>query len=186
MTGMVDRIRAVFAHVDGWSDWKRSWLITFSVGCWVFIFLTIWSVYAATHLIDRYVPSEPGTMVTQDHQSYQVLDMRQTEVIVDGEEQTTSNADTVWVVVDLEVTIDKKLDVVLCDLPLVAVGKRTWKSETFYSREIPTWCDSEEFTVGKPYPVQLIYQVPTKYVDQVYGVVLEDPSSPAPSIVLRP
>jgi hypothetical protein len=179
--------RGLLERVQSWPEWTRAWLITLSIGCWVLTCIAVWAVYAGTHVNTRYLQSEPGASVTDYNQvTYRALGIRQTEVIVDGDEMTPSNANTVWVVVDLELTIPHPVETVGCALPLVAEGGRTWESETFYSRELPSWCDSDEIKPGQPYHFQLIFQVPVRYADQVYGVSVEDPSSPAPAIVLRP
>jgi hypothetical protein len=180
-------LSALLQRADGWSERTRAWMITIVAACCVGIFASIWAVYASTHLNTRYVQAEPGAAATVQDITYRVHDIRQTDVIIDGDEQVPALANTTWVVVDLELMVPRKLEVIGCSLPLVAVGKRTWDSQTFYSRDaIPTWCDSEDVTPGRPYGFQLIYQVPLKYADQVYGVGVEDMTSPVPVTVLTP
>ncbi|HEY9292002.1 MAG TPA: hypothetical protein VIP98_12035 [Microlunatus sp.] len=171
------------------SDRTRSWIVAMIAFCGVLIFLSIWTTYASTHVNDRYEQLPPGATATVDESTFRVLNLKQTEVITDGEDSKPAAADSVWVVATMELTLSHKVDTPGCGLELVGAGKHTWEPRSdFYDRALPGYCGDTDrpITPGKPWRFEQIFEVPTKYVDQIYGVVAVYHGDAAPMKVLRP
>jgi hypothetical protein len=181
-------IGAVWRDPERLSDRARSWLVFGVVVCATLIFLSIWVTYAATHVYERFEQQPAGSSVTVAGNTYRLISLTRTDEVVDGGESKPSSAHATWVIAELELTIPRKKDTIGCDLRLLADGKRQWDSQTFYSRKLPNYCgDSDHpITPGQPWRFEQIYEVPTKFADQIEGVAVTDHSSAAPMKVLRP
>lgn len=175
-------------HPERLSDRARAWLM-----CWIaiscaLIFLAVWSTYAATHVYPRFEQQRPGEPVTVDGISYRLLRLTRADEVADGDEIRPASAHTVWVIAELELTIPGRRDSMGCDLRLLAAGKRAWDAEGFYNRRVPNYCGDTDHPIRPrmPWRLEQIYQVPTKYADQIEGVAVTDHSSAAPTKVLQP
>jgi hypothetical protein len=170
------------------SDRARSWLIFMIVSCAALIFLAIWVTYAATHVYDRFEAQPAGSSVTVDGNTYRLVKLTRTDVVVDGDETKPASAHATWVIAELELTIPRQKDTIGCSLRLLAEGKRQWDAETFYDRRLPNYCgDSDHpITPGKPWRFEQIYEVPTRFADRIQGIAVTDHSSSAAMKVLLP
>ena len=188
---LVARDRDRLAHrprfAEGINDRGRSWLMAgIAFGC-VGIYLCIWMTYAGIHTYSRYQQLPPGAVSTVDGVSYKVLKLTRTDVIVNGDETRASHAGATYVIAELEITTKKKDPA--CTIQLVADGKRTWESEAdFFDRRLPQYCGDYDHPVtpGKPWRLEQIYLMPSKFADRLYGVAVADASSPAPIKVMTP
>lgn len=179
-------LTAVLRWADDWNPRQRSWAMFVAALCAVLIFVSIWTVYSASHTYDRYRQVDPNTSVKLDSTTYRILRMRQTKRISDGDSTRRAGANATWVVVDLQATVSEKTETPCTELALVGPAKRSWKSRTsLFNRELPSHCP-DKVTVGKPFHYQLIFRVPTKFTDQIFGIGVDDPASAGPITVIRP
>lgn len=169
-----------------WTQRQRSWATVVITLCAVLIFLSVWAVYAASHTYDRYRQLDAGASMKLRTTTYRVLKMRQSKVVTDGGRDHPARANTRWVIADMRIIVSKKTGTPCTDLDLVGPGKRTWTSNSdFFHRKMPTYCN-DKIRVDQPFHYQLIYEVPTKFVDKIYGIGVDDASSSKPTKVLRP
>lgn len=169
------------------TDRGRAWIMAAMAFACVLIYLSIWMTYAGTHTYSRYQQLPAGGSTSVDGISYKLIKLTRTEVIVDGDETKPSQAGTIYVIAELEITTDKKDPA--CSPELVADGKRTWEATTeFFDRKLPQYCGDYDNppTPGKPWRFEQIFLIPAKFGDRLYGVAVPDLSSPAPTKVLTP
>ena len=58
-----------------------------------------------------------------------------------------------------------------CSFAILGPERRTWEPNTDYvSRDLNSRCPREEMTIGQPWPVEVIFQVPESYVGELAGV----------------
>ncbi|QDP94767.1 hypothetical protein FOE78_01510 [Microlunatus elymi] len=174
------------------SDRARSWIVAMIAFCCVLIFLVVWTTYATTHTKDRFEQLPAGATGTLAESTFRVLELKQTEVMTDGEDQHPSDANEVWVVATMDLTLSHPVRNPTCTLELVAEGNRTWEPVTteFFDRSLPQYCggdtDEHPIKVGQPWRFEQVFRVPTRFVDHIYGVALVDHGTAAPMKVLRP
>lgn len=153
----------------------------------VLIYLCIWMTYAGIHTYARFQQLPAGVTTTVDGVSYKLTGLTRTDVIGNGDETRRAQAGATYVIADLEIVASKKSP--NCSVELVADGKRTWESNTdFFERRLPQFCGDDEhpITPGKPWRYEQIFLIPTVFADRLYGIGVEDDTSPAPTKVLTP
>jgi hypothetical protein len=175
---------------DPLAERRRSWVVVGMAVCLVTIFTAIWVTYAKAHTVDRYEQLPPGASTTQSGASMKVVSLQQTDVVTDGDEIHPAAANAVWVVVTMEATLPKgKKKLAGCQLELLSDGGRVWSDpELFFSRKLPQYCgdDDDPPKPGVPWRFEQIFEIPQRFADHLYGVVVPDNSSAEPNKVLRP
>jgi hypothetical protein len=157
----------------------------------VLIYLTLWTLYSMTHLssFGRYEQVAPGGVTREGGADFRLLSLVQTEELAstDGEPQLSSSG-AVWVVATLEVTQRTKDPNFLCSTELLGPDDRAWEYSTLLDaqRSLSMFCHDEELKIGEPFRFEQVYEIPTRYADQVLGVVVVDPVNADPQQVLTP
>ena len=166
---------------------NQSWLLAVCAFFLVGIYLSVWSVYAATHLEDRYEQLPAGDGARSADLQLRVLSMKTSETIGTTEgEPEIALANSTFVFAEIELVASVKEDYYLCSLQLVGPDKRTWGPYGYYSeRALPNLCNSDDVKLGEPYLYEAIYQVPTRYVGNLYGLAIE-PYTGEPQMVISP
>lgn len=177
--------------------WKRDWHLTWgrrtwTGRTWLVLLLTLglavgyalsWSTYVKLNTDLIYHQQAPGASVEWDGVTFTVVEVR-TEAKVDAgfDESGLPLEGSSWVTVVLEVSGENTAEVMgRCRLNLLGPDGRTWE-QAWLADDLPRSCDED--TGPGPAPVYLTYQVPNKYVDQLYGVVV--PSNDIHRQVIRP
>jgi hypothetical protein len=157
----------------------------------VLVYLTLWTLYSMTHLssFGRYEQVPPGAATREGGADFRLLNLVQSEELAstDGEPQLSSSG-AVWVVATLEVTQRVKDPNFLCTTELLGPDHRTWEYSTLLDadRSLSQFCHNEELELGEPYRFEQVYEIPARYADQVFGVVVVDPVNSTPQQVLTP
>jgi hypothetical protein len=169
------------------SDRRRAWLMAAMAFALVLIYLSIWMTYAGSHTYSRFRQLPAGHTTTVKGVTFKLVSLTRTEVLVDGDETHRAQPGTSYVIADLQIVTDNKDP--LCSVELVADGKRTWESNAeFFDRKKPQYCGDDEHPVtpGKPWDYEQIYLIPSAFADRLYGIGVENVTSPAPTEVLTP
>ncbi|GAB3917549.1 hypothetical protein GCM10011575_31440 [Microlunatus endophyticus] len=169
------------------SDRRRSWLMASMAFALVLIYLFIWMTYAGSHTYSRFRQLPAGDSATVKGVTFTLVSLTRTGVITDGDETHQAQPGTTYVIADLQIVTANKDP--LCSVELVADGKRTWESNAeFFDRKKPQYCGDDEHPVtpGKPWDYEQIYLIPAAFADRLYGIGVEDLTSPAPTKVLTP
>lgn len=169
------------------SDRGRSWLMAAMAFALVLIFLVIWMTYAGIHTYPRFQQLAPGETTTFEGVTYKLLGLTRTSAVTNGDDTVRAQARATYVIAELEIVTTKKSPT--CSVELVADGKRTWESSTdFFERKLPQFCGDTEHpvTAGKPWRFEQIFLIPSAFADRLYGIGVEDDTSPAPTKVLTP
>jgi hypothetical protein len=170
---------------------RRAWLQTAVVGLLVLVYLVGWAVYALAHTgADRYRALGPGVPATALGAEWRLLSLVQTtRLTASAGEPGVAAAGATYVVASLERTPLAATDFLSCGTALLGPGGRIWEPGDFSlgvpTREAPR-CSSEDREVGRTYAFEVVYVVPTAFVDQVVGVALPDRTTADRTPVLRP
>lgn len=173
------------------SERRRAWLSTAVVGLVVLLYLVGWTVYSLAHTgDDRYRAVDPGAPATVRDAEWRLLSLvRTTRLTASSGEPGYADAGATYVVAQLERTPVAASDFALCATALLGPGGRIWEPGGYSLglpvREAPT-CSSEDRVVGQSYRFEVVYVVPTAFVDEVVGVALPDRSTADRTPVLRP
>lgn len=173
------------------SDRRRAWLRTAVVGVVVLLYLVGWTVYALARTgDDRYRALDPGDTATVRGAEWRLLSLEQTtRLAASAGEPGYAGAGATYVVAELERTPVAPSDFALCATALLGPDGRIWEPGG-YGPEFPirdaATCDSADRVVGQTYRFEVVYLVPTAFVDGVVGVALPDRLDPARTPVLRP
>ena len=66
-------------------------------------------------------------------------------------------------------------------------ARKLWLNATVdVSRSQSKFCADENLKVGQPYGFEQVYEVPQRYANEIYGVVLVNNSNAQPNQVLSP
>jgi hypothetical protein len=177
---------------DAWAGRRRPWLLAAIAALLVAIYLAGWSAYSTNGLVaySRYEQQPPGAGVFFHGSDLRVLAITRTAVLAgrgpDDGEGVDAAANLTWVVVDIEVTRRSVDDGFVCSFELLGPDRRRWAAATSPAsgRQLSTFCDDDDMRTGRPYRFQAIYSVPTRFENDLYGVVPTTAEEPIP--VLRP
>lgn len=170
---------------------RRAWLLTAVVGLVVLVYLTGWSVYALARTgEDRYRALAPGAPATALDAEWRLLGLVRTDrLVASAGEPGHAAAGSTYVVAELERTPTTATDFAFCTTALLGPDGRVWEPADFGSgvpsRDAPS-CSTEDLEVGRTYAFEVVYLVPTAFVDQLVGVAVPDRSTAARTPVLRP
>ncbi len=178
---------------DAWTGRRRAWLLTGCAALLVLTYLVGWTAYAANGLtalgrLDQLPPGAPGTALGAE---YRLLGLTATEEIRDQEnaaESEIAGADASWVVAEIEVVRRREVKDYYCVFELLGPDRRRWDPTrpSSVQRTLPSSCNAEELPLGRPARIEVIFSVPSRYLDQIYGVAVPDVSTREPTPVLRP
>jgi hypothetical protein len=93
----------------------------------------------------------------------------------------------VWLVADIEVTRRSDPEYFYCSFEVLGPDRRTWEDDSLgVSREVGSSCNKDSAPIGRTIQVQVVFQIPVRYVDQLAGVAVVDAGSRAARPVLVP
>ena len=170
---------------------RRAWLSTAAVGLVVLTYLTGWSVHALARTgDDRYRAVAPGAPATALDAEWRLLGLvRTTRLAASAGEPGQAGAGSTYVVAELERTPTAPAAFASCTTALLGPGGRVWEPAAagldVPSRDAPS-CSSDDREVGQTYVFEVVYLVPTAFVDEVVGVALPDDATADRTPVLRP
>ncbi|SDT42674.1 hypothetical protein SAMN04488543_4325 [Friedmanniella luteola] len=170
---------------------RRAWLLTAAGALVTLLYLLSWSVYALAHTgDDRYRAVAPGAPARALSAEWRLLGLVRTpRLVASSGEPGLAGAGATYVVAELERTPVEVTDFAFCTTALLGPGGRVWepgdRGSGVPSRDTPG-CSSEDREVGRAYRFEVVYLVPTAFVDQVVGVALPDRTTAARTPVLRP
>lgn len=171
----------------------RSWLLLVVAVAMVLIYVMIWTMFADTHMRDRFVqmPSGEWSEPTIGQARYRVNRLIQTERLNnpgDPEDPEVAEAGTVFVVAEVEVVQLAVDDRFFCKTALVVAGPRQIEETSVYldGTKLPTNCEADELKVGEPKRFLSIFTVPRQFADEIYGVGVQYSDYGAPYQVVRP
>lgn len=150
----------------------RSWLIFLSALALIGVLMSCWAFYVTIFTADRYEQLPPGQpLVTNNGISVMVVKLTRTPAIDGGYRPDLAISGSEWVIVDLQVTApDPVTD--SCSLELVGAEGRVWETAIGVgSSDISRGC--EDLAPGQTRHSQLIFQVPSSQIDQLYGISAE-------------
>ena len=175
-----------------WVGRRRAWLLAGCAALMVLTYLLGWTAYATNGLsalgrLQQLAPGQSGTAIGAE---YRLLSLQVTEQIRDQEypdKSEIAGANAAWVVAEIEVVRREAKPDYYCSFQLVGPDRRRWDSDPpTLQRTLSSFCREEELPVGRPGRVEVIFNIPSDYLDQIYGVAVPDASSRRATPVLRP
>ena len=166
----------------------RTVLVTTAVGCLVLLYLLWWTTYVATHVEQRYTQRPPGEVGRIGGTSVRLLSLTSTVLLADQKYDGPPEAaepGTVWVVALLEATQEPGAPEFFCTVELLGPDGRTWEPQSNVTRTLPS-CSSDLLKPGPPVRFETIFLVPERFVGQIVGVALPDPTVPDRVDVIAP
>ncbi len=176
---------------SAWAGRRRAWWLTGCAALMVLTYLLGWTAYAANGLVilgrlQQLEPGEPAIRRGAEHRLLRLtrtLDVRDS----DGGEPGISGANASWVIAELEVTRRAAVPDFYCLFTLVGPDRRRWEpSPPSVQRTLPNSCREEEMLMGKPHRIEVIFAIPDRFLNQIYGVGVTDPTTRQATVVLRP
>ena len=161
---------------------RQAWLRACCVFLVVLIYLCWWTTYAVNGLsvYGRYRQLEPGVPASAMGAEFRLTSLVQTDELTNQitDEILPPMPNSVWVVARVEVERHVESDFFLCSFSLLGPDRRVWEKDSgFVSRDISSFCDEESAPLGRPIQVETVFQIPTRYVDQLAGLVVNDGAS---------
>ena len=161
---------------------RQSWLRAGCVFLVVLIYLCWWTTYAVNGLsvYGRYRQLEPGVPASAMGAEFRLTSLVQTDELTNQitDEIVPPTANTVWVVARVEVVRQVESDFFLCSFSILGPDRRVWEKDSgFVSRDLSGFCDEESAPPGTAITVEAVFQIPTRYVDQLAGVAVVDGTS---------
>ena len=161
---------------------RQAWLRACCVFLVVLIYLCWWTTYAVNGLsvYGRYRQLEPGVPASAMGAEFRLTSLVRTDELTNQitDEILPPMPNSVWVVARVEVERQVESDFFLCSFSLLGPDRRVWEKDSgFVSRDISSFCDGESAPLGRPIQVETVFQIPTRYVDQLAGLVVNDGAS---------
>lgn len=158
---------------------RRAWLRAGCVILAVLTYLNIWSVVAIQGLTDygRYRQLEPGRPAQAMGAEFRLVSLVQTTELMDSitDRAMPPAIDAVWVVARVDVVRRDPGQSLYCNFQVLGPDRRLWsETSTYVSRELQRRCTMESMDIGRAYPLEVVFEIPERYVDQLAGVVVED------------
>ena len=157
----------------------------------VAVYLSLWTAYALNGLTSygRYHQYAAGAPVTAMGAEFRLVSLVQTTQLTNSitGEITSPPVNAVFLVARVDVVRRTDDPDLFCTFAILGPGRRTWQPNTGYvSRELSGSCPREEMTIGQPWPIEVIFQVPERYVGELAGLAVNDPVSRDVRPVLTP
>lgn len=172
----------------------RSLLVLVIVASICLSYLAGWAYWAQTHVVVRHEQVPPGQAITEQGIELRVISMVKSTKLKPSEEEVEAGVEppeappnTVFVVARVEALVTEAADpeYPLCTLNLLGPDNRVWEYDGLNAprRGLPAECSGA--TRNEPYPLELIYTIPAKFADQLYGLSVTEYEG-APEKVIRP
>lgn len=170
---------------------REAWLRALAMLLAVATYLNIWTSYALHGLTDygRYEQRAPGEAVTEMGAEFRLVRLVQTTQLINTatDEVERPGVNAVWMVARIDLVRTSDEPDLFCDFTILGPQRRTWRpSSTFVSRDLPSSCPRDETPVGQPRALEVVFEVPERYVGDLAGVVVNDPVSRGARPVLVP
>ena len=170
---------------------QRDWVLAVGILALVLSYLTWWTTYSYTHLSanSQFMQLEPGAIAERGDGAFRLDRLVQSETLADqtGGQAEIAAAGSVWVIAELTVVPAKSGSFLSCEVSLVGPDQRRWTSDSPpVSRTNPRYCPDDKALAGQPLRFEALFAVPSRYVDQIVGVAVPDPTTSDPTPVLRP
>jgi hypothetical protein len=164
------------------ADRRRAWLRAGCVLAAVAVYLNIWTTYALYGLTDygRYDQQEPGAVVAAMGAEFRLVSLVQTTELVSSSTQEVSSPaiNAVWVVARIDVVRRSEDPNLFCSFAVLGPGRRVWDpNQDYVSRGTTGTCARGSMPLGSTWPLEVIFQIPERYVGELAGVALNDPVS---------
>lgn len=161
---------------------RRAWLSAGCVLAAVAVYLNIWTTYALYGLTDygRYDQQDPGAVVTAMGAEFRLVSLVQTTELVSSSNQEISSPsiNAVWVVARIDVVRRSEDPNLFCSFAVLGPGRRVWEpNQDYISRDTTASCPRDGMPLGSTQPLEVIFQIPERYVGELAGVALNDPTS---------
>jgi hypothetical protein len=156
----------------------RTALVTVAVGCLVLLYVLWWTTYAGIHFDQRFTPRAPGEAGRVGGTTIRLLSLTSTPLLADQKYAGPAEAaepGTVWVVAVMEASQEPGAPEFYCTVELVGPGGRRWEKQSKVTRTVPH-CASDQVKPGSPTRFETVFLVPERFVGQIVGVALLDPS----------
>lgn len=158
---------------------RRAWLRACCVILAVLTYLNVWSIVAIQGLTDygRYTQLEPGEPARAMGAEFRLISLVQTTQLVNAITHTVEPPanNAVWVVARVDVVRQDPDESLYCNFQLLGPNRRSWKEScTYVSRTLERSCTMATMEVGRSYPLEITFEIPERYVDELVGVVVED------------
>ncbi len=170
----------------------RAWLWTCCAGALVLIYLVLWTLYSMTHLSSfaRYEQLPAGVSARQLGADFRLVSLVKTEELMAAEDRGPqfAAANAVWVVATLEVVQQTLEPSFVCSTELLGPAGRAWEPAPMLdvSRSASRFCRDEELRVGEPFQFEQVFEVPARFADELFGVVVVNRADARPQQVLTP
>lgn len=170
---------------------QRGWLLLGGILALVLSYLAWWTTYSYTHLSanPQFTQLAPGASAEREDGAFRLDRLVQSETLADqtGGQAEIAAAGSVWVIAELTVIPAKSASFISCEVTLVGPDQRQWTAESApVSRTNPRYCADDAVVAGQPLRLEALFVVPSRYVDQLVGVAVPDPTTSDPARVLRP
>lgn len=169
---------------------RRAWWWAACAAALVVTYLVIWTVYSMAHLSSyaRYEQLRPGASAHHLQADFRLLSLVRTdELTAESGDGQIAAAGTVWVVAELEVVQRAQDPNFVCTTRLLGPDRRAWEVASLdITRPTSMFCSDDDLQVGRPYRYEQVYEVPARYADEIYGVVVVNSSDARPNQVLTP
>jgi hypothetical protein len=169
----------------------RAWLRAACVLLVVAIYLNLWTAYALNGLTahGRYRQLEAGQPVTSMGAEFRLVGLVRTTQLVNSitDEVSTPPANAVWLIARIEVTRVNDDPDLLCAFEVLGPQRRIWEPDSgLVSRDAASTCDADAMPIGRAWPIEVVFQVPERYLGDLAGITVNDPTSRAVRPVLTP
>ncbi|HEY5783788.1 MAG TPA: hypothetical protein VIT65_03335 [Microlunatus sp.] len=171
---------------------RRAWLRAGCVLLVVAVYLSLWTAYALNGLTShgRYRQYEAGAPASAMGAEFRLVSLVQTTQLTNSitGEISAPPANAVFLVARLDVVRRSDDPDLFCSFAILGPDRRNWEPNTAYvSRGLDSTCPREDMPpLGRTLPLEVIFQVPERYVGDLAGVAVDDPVSRGVRPVLTP
>ncbi len=171
---------------------RDAWLRAACVLLAVAIYLSLWTAYALNGLTShgRYRQYDAGAPVTAMGAEFRLVSLVQTTQVTESGtgDIYTPPVNAVFLVARVDVVRRSDDPDLFCSFAILGPGRRAWEPNTVYmSRDLDSSCPRGTMPpLGRTLPLELIFQVPERYVGDLAGVAVDDPVSRSVRPVLTP
>ena len=175
-----------------WVGRRRAWTLAGCAALLVLVYLLGWTAYAANGLsaLGRIEQRPPGASGRALGAEYRLLSLTRTDEIrgqAGSDDSEIAVANATWVVAEIEVVRIQETKDYYCSFELVGPDRRRWDPDPpSVQRTATSFCRAEDLPLGRPGRVEVIFNIPTAFVDRIYGVAVPDAGSRRATPVLRP
>lgn len=160
---------------------RAAWLRAGCVILAVAIYLCLWTAYALNGLTayGRYRQLDPGVSAQSMGAEFRLVSLVQTTQLTNQstEEVASPPPNAVWLIARIDVTRRTQEDFFVCTFEVLGPDRRTWEPDSaFVSRDRKSTCAADT-PIGQVTPLEVIFQVPERYLGEIAGVAIDDGTS---------